>query len=219
MDLTDIQLFASQDVNWLSWSHVDYLWIVVMFFISYLDSQGPCTLSPKFSYAFFFFFCFFFFIRHPFLSKCLLRMRKCRKSKLIQKMLWRTKFWRQCVNIFDTTWVSRIRPLWLSPITTGGHPLRNTSFSNFISHTPRAWDWLLHRCFPLTSLFKLLRDSQYLRSLVLLRLTFLCIYILLFDFPVYVFGLFNLSWFSATCLCDPVIGYHSLCPACRLPRL
>ncbi len=45
----------------------------------------------------------FFRIRHPFLSKCLLRMWNCRKSNLI-RILWRTKFWRQCVNVIETTW-------------------------------------------------------------------------------------------------------------------
>ncbi len=65
MDLTDIQLFASQDVNWLSWSHVDYLWIVVMFFISYLDSQGPCTRSPKFLYVIFFLLLFLYSSSFP----------------------------------------------------------------------------------------------------------------------------------------------------------
>ncbi len=34
---------------------------------------------------------FFFRIRHPFLSKCLLRMRKRRKWNLIRIFLWRTK--------------------------------------------------------------------------------------------------------------------------------
>ncbi len=41
-------------------------------------------MSPKFSYA-------FFRIRHPFLTKCLLRMRKSKKSNLIRIFLWRTK--------------------------------------------------------------------------------------------------------------------------------
>ncbi len=36
-------------------------------------SNGPCTRSPIFLYA-------FFRIRHPFLSKCLLRMRKQTKT-------------------------------------------------------------------------------------------------------------------------------------------
>ncbi len=81
-------------------------------------------------------------------------------------------------------------PLWLSPITTGGHPLRNTSFSDFISHTPRAWDWFTCTG-DLTSPFKLLRDSHYFAVLFLLRLTFLSVYLLLFDFPVYDLGLFQ----------------------------
>ncbi len=67
-----------------------------------LKTKGHCTLSPKFSYAFFLF--LFFRNRHPFLSICLLRMRKHRKSNLIQKNLWRTKVLRQCVNVIDTTW-------------------------------------------------------------------------------------------------------------------
>ncbi len=49
-------------------------------------------------------FYFFFHIRHPFLSQCLLRMRKRRKSNLIQKMFYDGwKFRRQCVNVIDTT--------------------------------------------------------------------------------------------------------------------
>ncbi len=44
-------------------------------------------------------------IRHPFLSKCLLPMRKRRKSNLIQKFVYDgRKFWRQCVNMIYTTW-------------------------------------------------------------------------------------------------------------------
>ncbi len=46
--------------------------------------SGPCTMSQKLSYA-------FFCIRHPFLSKCLLRMRKHRKSNLLRIGLLRTK--------------------------------------------------------------------------------------------------------------------------------
>ncbi len=42
----------------------------------------------------------FFRIRHPFLSKCLLRMRKRRKSKFFYDG-W--KFRRQCVNMIVTT--------------------------------------------------------------------------------------------------------------------
>ncbi len=46
--------------------------------------RGHCTPSPKFSDA-------FFRIPHPFLSKCMLRMRKRRKSNLIRIILWWTK--------------------------------------------------------------------------------------------------------------------------------
>ncbi len=49
--------------------------------------KGPRTRSQKFSHEFF---CFFR-IRHPFLSKCLLRKRKLRKSNLIWIFLWRAK--------------------------------------------------------------------------------------------------------------------------------
>ncbi len=52
------------------------------------DLKGHCTLSLKFLYAFF---SVFFRIRHPFLSKCLLRMWKRRKLNLIRIFLWRTK--------------------------------------------------------------------------------------------------------------------------------
>ncbi len=46
----------------------------------------------------------FFRIPHPFLSKCMQRMRKRRKSNLIQKCFDGRKFWRQCANVIDTTW-------------------------------------------------------------------------------------------------------------------
>ncbi len=46
----------------------------------------------------------FFRIRHPFLSKCLLRMWKCRKSNPIQIFYEGQKFRRQCVNVIDTPW-------------------------------------------------------------------------------------------------------------------
>ncbi len=49
----------------------------------------------------------FFRIRHPFLSNCLLRMRKHRKSNLIWFFNDGQKFRRQCVNVIDTMW-SRI---------------------------------------------------------------------------------------------------------------
>ncbi len=44
--------------------------------------------GPTFSHVFFF---TWFRITHPFLSKCMLRMRKPRKSNLIQIFFWRTK--------------------------------------------------------------------------------------------------------------------------------
>ncbi len=59
--------------------------------------KGHCTLSPKFSHA-------FFRIPHPFLSKCMQRMRKCRKSNLIRIFFDDWKFRRQCANVIDTTW-------------------------------------------------------------------------------------------------------------------
>ncbi len=40
--ITKMQLLASQDLNW---SHVDYLWFIVMFFISCLDSYSDGTHS------------------------------------------------------------------------------------------------------------------------------------------------------------------------------
>ncbi len=43
-------------------------------------------------------------IRHPFLSKCLLRMRKHRKSNLVRFFYDGRKFRRQCVNVIDTMW-------------------------------------------------------------------------------------------------------------------
>ncbi len=63
-------------------------------------SKGHCTLSPKFLHAFF----RFFRIPHSFQSKCMLRMRKRRKSNLI-RIFWNgRKFRRQCANVIDTTW-------------------------------------------------------------------------------------------------------------------
>ncbi len=52
---------------------------------------------------------FFSFVRihHPFLSKCLLRMKKSRnKSNLIQMILWQTKVSESAcsLNVIDTTW-------------------------------------------------------------------------------------------------------------------
>ncbi len=44
------------------------------------QTQGAYTLRPKFSYFVVVVFC----IHHPFLSKCLLRMQKRRKSNLIK---------------------------------------------------------------------------------------------------------------------------------------
>ncbi len=46
----------------------------------------------------------FFVFLHPFLSKCMQRMRKRRKSNLIQKKIDGRKFRRQCANVIDTTW-------------------------------------------------------------------------------------------------------------------
>ncbi len=45
----------------------------------------------------------FFRIPHPFLSKCMQRMRKRRKSNLIRIFFDRRKFRRQCANVIDTT--------------------------------------------------------------------------------------------------------------------
>ncbi len=54
-----------------------------------------------------------FRIRHPFISKCLLRMRKRRKSNLVRIIIIiiilvifydGQKFRRQCVNVIDTMW-------------------------------------------------------------------------------------------------------------------
>ncbi len=59
-------------------------------------SNGPCTRSPTFLYA-------FFRIRHPFLSKCLLRMRKQKIEPDPNYFSDGRKFWRQCVNVIDTT--------------------------------------------------------------------------------------------------------------------
>ncbi len=49
-------------------------------------------------------FFFFFRIRHPFLSKCLLRMQKRRKSNLIQKKFMTDESFVGSVNMTDTTW-------------------------------------------------------------------------------------------------------------------
>ncbi len=44
----------------------------------------------------------FFYIPHSFLSKCMLRMQKRRKSKLIWIFYDGRKFRRQCVNVIET---------------------------------------------------------------------------------------------------------------------
>ncbi len=46
----------------------------------------------------------FFRFLHPFLSKCMQRMRKRRKSNLILIFFDGRKFRRQCANVIDTTW-------------------------------------------------------------------------------------------------------------------
>ncbi len=46
----------------------------------------------------------FFHIPHPFLSKCMQHMWKCRKSNLIQFFYDGRKFLGQCVNVIDTMW-------------------------------------------------------------------------------------------------------------------
>ncbi len=46
----------------------------------------------------------FFRILHPFLSKCMQRMRKRRKSNPIRIFFDGRNFRRQCANVIDTTW-------------------------------------------------------------------------------------------------------------------
>ncbi len=53
----------------------------------FFTKQPLKVLKETILCVFFLFFC----IRHHFLSKCLLRMWKCRKSNLVQIFLWRTK--------------------------------------------------------------------------------------------------------------------------------
>ncbi len=48
--------------------------------------------------------CVFPFFHIPFLSKCMLRMRKRRKSNLIRFFYDRQTFRRQCVNVIVTMW-------------------------------------------------------------------------------------------------------------------
>ncbi len=58
-------------------------------------TKSHCTPSSKFSRA-------FFHICHPFPSKCMLQMRKRRKSNLIWIFFYdRRKFRRQCINVID----------------------------------------------------------------------------------------------------------------------
>ncbi len=62
--------------------------------LRYIYTKGPCTQI-------------FFLgggVPHPFLSKCMLRMIKRRKSNLIQFFYDGRKFQRQCVNVIDTLW-------------------------------------------------------------------------------------------------------------------
>ncbi len=49
--------------------------------------------------------CVFFRIRHLFLSKCLLRMQKRRKSNLIRIFYDGRKIRRQCVNVIDASYL------------------------------------------------------------------------------------------------------------------
>ncbi len=77
----------------------DFLIRITSSWFDLYDSKGPCTLSLELLLFF-----IFFRIRHAFLSKCLLRMRKHRKSNLIQFFFYDgLKFRRQCVNVIDTT--------------------------------------------------------------------------------------------------------------------
>ncbi len=61
--------------------------------IDNLQCKGPCTLSPKFSYASF----RFIRISNPFLSKCLW-MRKRIKSNMVRIFYYGWKFQRQCAK-------------------------------------------------------------------------------------------------------------------------
>uniref|UniRef100_A0A673HUW2 Protein fem-1 homolog C-like n=1 Tax=Sinocyclocheilus rhinocerous TaxID=307959 RepID=A0A673HUW2_9TELE len=69
--LSEIKLVSSGQRGWA----ISYRFRYTGKNSSHDENKGPCTRSPKFSYA-------FFRIRHPFLSKCLLLMRKRRKSNL-----------------------------------------------------------------------------------------------------------------------------------------
>ncbi len=62
------------------------------------NSIGPCTLSPKFPYAFFL---FFLHIRHPFLLKWLWMQKTQQIEPDLNFFYDEWKFWRQCVNMID----------------------------------------------------------------------------------------------------------------------
>ncbi len=105
--LTNTQIFASQDVNWKT----GVVWIIVMFLsavwtlilpapIHCRGSIGEQVMKRSLHTEFGMYVCNFFFFRihHPFLSKCLIWMRKHRKSNLVRFffyyylfILWRMK--------------------------------------------------------------------------------------------------------------------------------
>ncbi len=79
------------------YSHMLYTWCKLLFWVRtanmltsgcllLMDTKGHCIQNPKFVRAFF----SFFRIPILFLSKCVLRMQKRRKSNLIRIFLWRT---------------------------------------------------------------------------------------------------------------------------------
>ncbi len=91
--------------------------------LRFFHFKGHCTLSPKMSHA-------FFRILHPFLSKCMQRMWKRRKSNLIRIFFDGRKFRRQCANVIDSTWgriyflmcenfTRKFRTQWAETLTRG----------------------------------------------------------------------------------------------------
>ncbi len=73
-----------------------------------LQCKGPCTLSPKSSYAFFPFFVFVI----------LSHQNACYRCENAENRTWAEffydgwKFWRQCVNMIDTTWSYLFINVW-----------------------------------------------------------------------------------------------------------
>lgn len=128
---TDIRVLFSENIIKITWTDKYYFIIFLADMFSCFKFQRVwnsrplrklCTLKNKYDLMFgqshlrslhiepeffmFFFFLHFICTRHPFLSKCLWQMRKCRFFFCFILIFFydKRKFWRQCENVIDTTW-------------------------------------------------------------------------------------------------------------------